>query len=151
MLGTVEEGGALTEDITADGITTDTGSSPGGKYLSKSLSATTEYELCTTTDTYAAGSLAVGVAFLGAREVFGDSVKYRLYMDGVQMAESGFIVVNGSVMVLVATKALSGSTIVKGTVYNYSGSTRTLQYGIAGGGGAPAPCPAAVGIGSIKT
>lgn len=75
----------------------------------------------TKTDTFTAGSKAVA-AFVGNVAAETPSVlKARLWMDGVQVAESAYIAAGGGTQVaLLGDRSLSGSTIVKATVHNYS-------------------------------
>ena len=141
---------STTEDIVGTGVSADTGTTSGGQYKIQSVTGGADYDVATTTDTYAVGSLAVAVAFIACRESTGtDFKKFRLYMDGVQVAESVYILIAGSVLVLSATRALSGSTICKCAVHNYD-STGDIHFGLGGAMGSPVPVPAAIGIGSVK-
>ncbi len=147
VLGTLAAG-TLAEDIRANGLSADTSSSLGHYYKTQNISAGTEYEIATTTDTYAADSLAIAFAFVSAREAStSNTKKFRLYMDGVQVAESGFVSLTGDVYLVSGNRALSGSTICKCTVWCYT-TTGNLAFGGVGTNGSP--CAGAIGIGSVK-
>jgi len=83
--------------------------------------------LVTKTLTFAALSRAVAVG-VGSFSVdnAGDFFKIRLFMDGVQMAESGYLGQDNDPIVLVGTKALSGSKTCYISAHNYSGSGNSL-------------------------
>lgn len=113
------------------------------------IAATSELELVYQTKTFATNSMAVGGGFALANASAGSALKLRLYMGGIQVAESAYLATAASdLVILVATKALSGSQNVSLRVYNYSGgSVNFISAGnLANGGYAPV----GIIIGSIK-
>lgn len=81
----------------------------------------------TKTDTFSALSMAIA-GFVG--QLYGGSdLKVRIFMGGVQVAESaGLTNWWGPAMTLVGHRALSGSQIVKITIHNYVAAARQFQY-----------------------
>lgn len=100
--------------------------------------------------TYDAASMTVAVGSASIRSaVVDESMKLRLYMDGVQMAESGWYDnALGITYVLVATKALSGSKTCEIRVWNYDVGAQDAYIG--GGYGSGSKDTAIIGVGSIK-
>jgi hypothetical protein len=124
--GTLDAPGALTEGDSDHGwntVTTlgDGNSSFDGYRHYKVIGAETEVQLATKTIDFTDDPcLVVGMAFAYA---YGDEdvTKLRLYMDNVQMAESD-IVASGSLInliVLMASKTMTGSKAIKLKAYNY--------------------------------
>ena len=136
----------LVEDILGEASSTLTAINAGGYIGSVTITTETEVTLVTKTQTYDASSLAVGVAW-GHFRITANTTKVRLYMDGVQMAESAFLTLTGTNIVLMATKVLSGEKTCSIRVYNSDGSTRYL--GIAGTN-STSKSVAGIAIGSIK-
>ncbi len=117
-------GGALVEDLVAkaEGTINDTES---GGYRAKMLITTgQDYTVATTTPTFAAGSLAAGVGCCPNRTSTGTVMKLRLYMGGVQVAESAYYSTSGDFFMLVATRALSGAQEIKTVLHNYTGTSQ---------------------------
>lgn len=139
FLGTVAPG-ALAEDTSGDAKTGVVGDTVGGYYKNQVFGNTgEEYDFATVTPTFDASSLAFGVAFAAVDSV--DQAKIRLYMGGVEVAESGPC---GAYDVYRVTgfRALSGAQIVKGSFHCYgdgiSGTSWTkgytsLPWGVAAG------------------
>ena len=149
VLGTFT-GGALVEDIVSGTISTitTTGTLSRG-YLNQSVTTGTDYDLASDTTTFAADSLAVGVGFCGVETPGSSDFKMRLYMDGVQVAETGFIASGGATAVIEGTRALSGSTICKVALHNYNVADKNATF--VAGNASGDPIPAAIGVGSVKT
>ncbi|MBA7627944.1 hypothetical protein ES703_35413 [subsurface metagenome] len=90
----------------------------------KAIAAGANYTVATITDTYDANSRAVGSAFSHAHTDGINTMKLRLIMDGVQIAESGYIPrynVVSQTRVITGQKALSGGKTCIAQLHNYSG------------------------------
>lgn len=85
-----------------------------------------DYDLVAKTLVFAATSRAVAVASIYTVANQLNGIKLRLYMGGVQVAETGFLPLNTPYenYILVGTRALSGSQECKLGFHNYSGLTR---------------------------
>ena len=145
---------ALTEDTEGDLSSTSVGTNSQVWHdtHSNAVPAESDLDLCSKTLTYAADSLAFAVAFVGAAASGANILKFRLYMSGVQMQESGYI---SSVAqynyVLRAFKALSGSQICKLSVHNYLTLTRNIQAASEiNSAGQHGYMPLGIAIGSVK-
>lgn len=103
----------------------------------------------TVTPTFAAGSRAVGVAVFKGFAPNANTIKLRLYMGGVDVAESGYIPISDSMTLVTGSMALSGAKAVEAVMHNYNASA---QYPRSGGydEGDPAQKGFGVGVGSIK-
>jgi hypothetical protein len=112
----------LLEDV--KGVGTSVGvSASAGTYLRSSLSiaAGADSPLESKTQTYAPTSRAVGFAYCLGLASAANSLKLRLHMGGVQVAESGFISNIGvTVYNIIATTPLSGSQTVSAALHNYA-------------------------------
>ncbi len=149
VLGTLVA--ALAEDITGSGINADVSTTDGGRYINYSVAGSSDHDIATTTDVYDANSMTVAVGVLLAKSSFVDTHKQRLYMDGVQVAESAYFGPGDPEnIVLVGTKALSGSKICKVSIHNYDVAAKTFQYGWACNRAGEHECNGAIGVGSIK-
>ncbi len=149
VLGTYAQ--TLSQDLVASAITALTGIFSDGFFnCDAAIGANAEVDIATTTNVFNAASMAVGVGFWGNTGAqFINSLKCRLYMDGVQVAESAFLASAATTnIILIATKALSGNKIVKTTVKESAGAPCLLYIG----GGVPvgAVASAGVAVGSIK-
>lgn len=122
--------GTATHDI-EDNTTgvTGAGANPTSiTYRMEGVAAGADYDLASMTQTYAAGSLAEAYGFALIWEGTASTWKLRLYMDGVQAAESGYLTSAGAfeLMFVMGNAALSGSKIVKVSAHNYSGGALNL-------------------------
>lgn len=148
FLGTLST--TLIEDILGSAVataTSDTLHSTAYRLL-VSVGAESDLDIATKTQTYDASSMAVAVGFSVASPGSVDDIKLRLYMDGVQIAESAYFTVNTYLtIILVGTRALSGSTICKIALHNYNVAGKTNGFVTWATG---EPYPAGIGIGSIK-
>lgn len=137
----------LVEDLVASAKSTRVSNASGGGYLDTgTIGAGADYDMATTTQTFATGSRAVGVGFCTGRGY--GSPRLRLYMAGVQVAKSAAWSTNEEDMyILIATRALSGSQTCKITIHSYSGGVCSV-YGADGNNFRP--LGAGVAVGSIK-
>ncbi len=105
--------------VTNFGVTTSVGAVTICYTLS-SIGAGLDYDLNSLTQVYAANSLAeaFGNAIL-ASAAPGSTLKLRLYMNGVQVAESAFIGLGIGTIAVNGNAALSGNKIVKIAIHNY--------------------------------
>ena len=146
-------GGALVEDILASQIHTGVTSLGGVFYAFKyELAQDEEYTVVTKTAVYDAGSLAVAVGFVHGCSQWPSAMTLKLYMDGVQMVETGWLVQQSSShhpYLMIASKALSGSTECKVCAQNYRAGTN--NFWASGGTGNGDVGAAGIGIGSITT
>ena len=146
-------GGALIEDILGDQATTLVASQAGTHYVHHYLLAEDEeYEIVAKTQVYDADSLAVAVGFCHCGEQWSNEMTLKLYMDGVEMFETGWLIQNsgGHIQyILMATKAMSGSAECKVTAQNYRAGTNFIQ--ISGGPINTRLGAAGIGIGSVTT
>ncbi len=147
VLGTLAPG-TLAQDVLGDGISGLTATHTGF-YRSETLqNAGVELTLATTTDTYNGSSRAVAVGHVYCSTTHVDKMKLRLYMGGVQVAESGYLpLAPGINFVLTATRALSGSQECKIVNKNYHTAGAYIRMPCMEAGSMSA---AAIGIGSIK-
>lgn len=113
--------------------------------LNTTVGAGLDVDLASVTPNFAANSRAVAVGIAHAMSD-GASIKIRLYMNGVQVAESAFVAADMVLVMVIGTAALSGAKICKIAAHNYAGSDkaiisfsgafatgRALGYGIAVG------------------
>ena len=115
-------------------------------YLMQAVTAGTDFDLATCTTNFAATSRAVASGATWIRQGYPNSLKVRLYMDGVQVAESEFVVLY-ALRMLQGTAALSGSKIVKIAVHNYNAADVDFLSNAPGTG---QPIIMGVMVGSIK-
>ena len=142
------------QDILGSAISSIVANYNGSAWSQLSVSASSDSAtIATLTQSYAAASMAVGIGMVSAKDNTGsENIKLRLYMDGVQMAESGYFSnLQAIPVVIMATKAMSGSKTCYIAAHNYSGSIQYLNiYGTNTTGAGHFPF-AAVAVGSIKT
>lgn len=139
----------LAEDIVGSAGNTRTSSSTGTSYQQDNIVAGAENPCGAKTQIYDANSMAVATGFISARAATADTLKFRLYMDGVLTAESAYVPTSGTNVILVGTRALSGSKACEvklrncDTVgrYSYIPSAEYSTGGLLASG---------IGIGSIK-
>jgi len=139
-------GGPLVQDVVGENATLDLAdTSVTGYKRVDSIDAGGDYIIATKTLTFAANSMAVGVAVIAGYTV--NDMKLQLVMGGVQVAESAGISTNLT-RVCVATRALSGDATTLGRVHNHLGTSQDLEryargdhHYVCGG----------VAVGSIKT
>lgn len=139
----------LVEDVigtTPSGVTSD--SNAGVSHKTATIPAGTDEDMASNTQSFAALSRAVAVGWMTFLNVYTSSIKVRLYMGGVQVAESAFAT-NFSMRIVIGTRALSGSTICKIAAHNYDGSSR--RSGASGVGLSGTPLASGIGVGSIRT
>ena len=145
-------GGPIVDDIEAAQVTALTATQAGTYFVHYYLLADAEeYEVATKTQSYSANSRAVAVGFMHGSQQFAGNMTAKLYMDGVQMAESGQLVAAGSGSsphMLTGIKALSGSKICKIIVKNTRAGTNFVY--IASGPISGSVAAAGVAIGSVK-
>jgi hypothetical protein len=150
-------GHTLVEDVT--------GSTTGGleTFLASSrsshqetISAGADLDIASTTNTFAAGSLAFGVAcFHGGVDHVGSELKLRLMMGGVQVAESGYInIIQCRWTSVTGYRALSGSQACIAQLHSYEASNNvtisSLGQGNSAGSGLVAAKGGAIFVGSIE-
>jgi hypothetical protein len=140
--------GTLAEDVIGNAATTETCNYSGGGYWYDSVSGNSDYDLATKTLVFAAVSRAVAVGHILCRADAVNDFKLRLYMGGVQVAETAYIPASAVNRQIVGTRALSGSQACKIALHNYDGSSRYIFLGGIDGSGYPVA--AAIGVGSIK-
>lgn len=104
-------------------------SEAGGFIAQTYISPAAEITFITKTDTFTAGSLAIAsyAAIMMGRQT--SRTKMKLYMGGVLVAESGYLLLNTPTNVtLISSRALSGSQIVMARAKNYHGSLNAQFY-----------------------
>ncbi len=137
--------GSLAEDTTGSAETAETAGFAGGFW--DSVQVNEETTLATVTPTFDASSMAVAVGHAGCAAATGNKLKVGLYMDGVKVAESGYVPAGVDTnIVLIGTKAMSGATVCKLTVDNPGGNS-SLYGGVKETG---SPMHWVIGVGSIK-
>ena len=136
---------ALVEDLVASTVCT-INPDTGGSFQKKTYNVNQfdDTVLATTTPNFAAGSLAVGVAFVSASNNSG--LKVRITMGGVVAAESSLGASLPNVMA-VGTRALSGVQACICSIYCEAASSQFEFYH----GNVIWEIPAGVGVGSVKT
>lgn len=143
----VAAGGALAEDIVGEAksaLAVNTASA-GFQHRQITVTAGADLDVATKTLLFDANSMAVAVGSVGW-SVGAGTCKLRLYMGGVQVAESGFLA-SGDLVNVVATRALSGNQVCKIALHNYDGSDDVwYTFSTATGG----DVFAIIGVGSIK-
>ncbi len=116
---------------------------------STSIAAGGDLDVVSNTSTYAAGDLAVAVGMAMCASDGANSVKLRLYMDGVQIAESAYLLnTDFTLFSLAGTKALSGSKVCKLSAHNYAVGAQTLD--VLGGANLNSAQAAGVGVAGVK-
>ncbi|GAF68057.1 unnamed protein product, partial [marine sediment metagenome] len=93
------------------------------------IAAETELDLVTNTPTFDSSSRAFAAFIMHCYAGTAETIKARLYMGGVEVAESAYLLATAdrNWVVLKDTAVLSGEQVVKGSVYNYdAGDARTL-------------------------
>lgn len=143
----------LAEDIVGSSGPIDTSdTTTAASVLQPSIAGSGDYACATKTQSYDASSLAVAVGFVNAVATTVSTLKLRLYMDGVQVAESSYFAASATAetIILVATRALSGSKICKIDIHNYSGTVKTVTIPSAQDSNGQA-LATGIGIGSVKT
>lgn len=148
-------GAVLAEDIIGTGISvhpnTDTSMFKGINDIVPDADADSA-PLATNTQAYDVNSMAVAVGSVILSSTNAATAKLRLYMDGVQVAESGWILTVGANgapnLIVIATRALVGNATCYIAAHNYGGAPETLW--ICGGSQAWTTSFAIIGIGSIK-
>lgn len=147
--GEVAEGDhshALSEDVVGYAKSTLTCTSATGMFMGNhNIAASSDLDIATKTLDYAAGSLTVATGLLSGVGL-GPNLKLRLYMGGVQVAESGILSSGWAVYLLVATRALSGSQECKIAVHNYDVIQKAYRLIAFSNNGTGA---AGIGVGSV--
>jgi len=118
----------LAEDILGSQMCALTEEYSGGNsfYRNDAIGAGADFEFVALTQAYDASSLAVGVGVFDVETNTADTIKVRLFMDGVQVAESAFLLVDPLLYILMATRALSGTVECKLEAHNYGGGESTF-------------------------
>lgn len=117
----------LTDDIFGSsycGIATPT---LGGYYYALSMNSGTDLTLATLTQNYAANSRAVGVGVANGQGFATSSIKLRLFMNGVLVAESGYLVPPAITYFVIGSAALVGSNTCTVIAHNYNIVAVTLE------------------------
>ncbi len=149
FLGTLSS--TLAEDIVASSITALTGAAglTTMYYLSQAVGSGAGVDLVSNTSIFDANSMAVAVGYVYCWCGVANAIKVRLYMDGVQVAESAYLTGSPAAnIIVVGTKALSGSKICKVTAWNYAVGSQNIALCAAIVSGAIIAC--GIGVGSIK-
>jgi len=126
-VGTLEpiaEAQSVTQPTTLDGFVIE-----NTRKVYKAVPADSEVTLVTKTDTFS--SLSRAVAGYGAmhEKDSGYYMKIRLYMDNVQVAESGGISSGEYIHIAIwGDRVLSGSKTIHVTAYNYDTSTKNIYW-----------------------
>lgn len=125
-LGTYQN--TLAEDILGDaqGTAQTTYQEPAGWQWRTNVVAGGDVTLVSLVQAYDADSLAVGVvSFFGGMQGINQG-KIQLVMDGVMVTESAYLLTDGDpvFLILLGTRALSGSTTCLARVHNYDVSDR---------------------------
>ncbi|MBU0791546.1 MAG: hypothetical protein KKC55_13830, partial [Gammaproteobacteria bacterium] len=139
----------LNEDVVGSDVSADTTDTQiDTKYSGVSaVAAGGDTTIVTTTPTFDAAATAFGAAMVHGQATAVDSIKLRLIMGGVQVAESGFMLATCSTLVAAGTLSLSGLLACTATLHNYDGGTQSWgSYSLFSG----AERAAALGIASIK-
>ncbi len=140
----------LSQDLVASAVSADTGVTTGGYYAKITVATGADYDMATTTNTFAANSMAVAIGCLHACDWDGTvQFKLRLYMNGTQVAESGAIGSSPTQIIVKGTRALSGSKICKIAVHNYDPAVSRIICPSSGAINA-SPIATGIGVGSIK-
>ncbi len=143
---------SLAEDILGSGQPIDTADQSGsGAVLSTPITAGGDYTCATKTQAYDASSLAVAVGFINQKNDTASQLKLRVFMDGVQVAESAYFSAGNTAqtIIVLGTRALSGSTVCLVKVHNYGGTSNNLKIGCAYSGTGE-EVATGIGIGSVK-
>lgn len=148
-LGTLAAGTA-THDIEGNALSAKAGYSDTGDllyYLSQSVASDADFDTASLTQTYSAGCVAEAFGYMQAGAGAANYFKVRLYMDGVQKAESGYLPASYSPQMTVVNgySALSGEKIVKTSAHNYDAGSQNLRLLAIG-----AICISGVFAGSVK-
>lgn len=144
-------GGALSQDIVGSAVNADNCAGASNLYNSTSIPASSDFTYATLAQVYDAASMAVAAGFGASEALTVNTLKMRVYMDGVQVAESAYIpTTSPAAIVVIGTKALSGNKTCYVAIHNYdAGSARNI---ITAGGASSgvSVIGAAIGCGSIK-
>ena len=139
----------MADDVSGSGVSTitETTSGAGGVYNQTPIASHTEVDLATKTLTYAAGSRALAVGVFCGLAGASASLKLRLYMGGVQIAESAYLTTAYKTIPILGASALTGSKECKVSVYNYEVAAANLWWYASGN---TIPLSAAIIAGSVK-
>jgi len=118
----------LQEDISAEATpgTNDYATDDGYKWAAN-CSGASDVVLATISPTFDALSRAVGAGFFFGHAKEGDHHKIRLYLGGVQVGESAYLVNKTCLRVAKGQRALSGAQECKVAIHNYDATPR--EYG----------------------
>lgn len=125
--------------------------SQAGGYAVENVGAGADLTVASVTPTFNANSIAIAVSF-GSFNRQGTTMTARLYMGGVQMAESGNLpsgAGNRGPSVMVGFRALSGAQVCHLAIHNYDGVPSAMWIH-GGGNNGTLGSGAAIGVGSIK-
>lgn len=142
-------GGTLVEDILGTG-TPSVAVATSGTWGQRNLSIAAGDDLdVSLTQTYAATSLAVGFAVVFGAEETQNTLKLRLVMNGVQVAESAYLTYTKVGWTIASgTRALSGSIACISRIHNYDVGAR--NFSIFGLGGVNVDAGLNILVGSVK-
>lgn len=138
----------LAEDTTGSGVTALTTITSDTYHRPYTMDPEQTLDIATKTLTYDVASMAVAVGICACAATTANTIKLRLLMEGVQVAESAYVATATVNIVLVATRAMDGEQECKLQMHNYDTESRVIKLaGVTSGGQASG----AIGIGSIKT
>jgi hypothetical protein len=139
--------GTPAEDILGSASTAITDSAAGSQYKASSIAASSDLTLATLTQNYAANSRAIATGFQNGAASLANTIKLRIFMDGVQVTESAYVSdVHGNHIVM-GSAALSGSKVCYFSAHNYdAGAARILWTGSYAAG----VVAAMISVGSVK-
>ena len=95
-------------------------------YDSISVPAGTDQDVVSLTQIYASNSMSEAFGFVECLPQVANEFKLRLYMNGVQVAESAYLAQAVQMATIFGNALLSGSNIVKISLHNYSGSPQII-------------------------
>ena len=139
----------LSDDITGSAVSAIALAGSSGTGSSSYINLTTgqEVDLAAKTLIYAANSTTLAVGVYYGYNAATNSFKLRLYMGGVQVAESGYLPIDDTINIIKGTKSLVGSNECKLSVKNYNAGTQSLYWYDYS---ATHPLTAAIIAGSVK-
>ncbi|MBU0791545.1 MAG: hypothetical protein KKC55_13825 [Gammaproteobacteria bacterium] len=139
----------ISEDFaSAVGCTLTAAGGSDNYFKSIAVAAADDYDVATTTQTFAADTLAGAMAWVHGDASIASQMKLRLIMGGTQVAESGYMPYGDATNLAIAgTWALSGEWDIIARLHNYHVSTANNWTFATKSTGEPAP--AAVAVGSV--
>ncbi len=143
--------GVLVEDVVGFDLPSTAAGTSGTYYrIGPAIAPTEDVTLNSLTQTYAALSRAIGTVVAYGKASDTNKLKLRLFMGGVQVAESSaFAATNTEFKVVQGTRALSGSVECTAVIHNYDASITRYLYTIVSTPNA-SPYGVILTVGSIK-